>query len=307
MRILFAGTPAFAAFHLQALLDAPLEVVGVVTQPDKPGKRGRRPVPSPVKALAVEHGLPVIQPQRLRAADVEPFAPDLIVVVAYGQILKREVLSLPRHGCLNVHASLLPRWRGAAPIQRAIQAGDTLTGVCLMQMDAGLDTGAVFDRVEIAIDDSDTTETLTARLQEAGAPALVTVIHRIEQGDASAIDQQETGVTYAHKVEKEEAAINWSLDAAQIARNVRAFNPDPVAFAQLGDLRIRIWEVSVDTGRGTPGKIIAADKRGIEVACGKGSIRITRLQLPVGKGTVMSAADVLNARRQDFEPGQQFT
>ncbi len=306
MRILFAGTPAFAAFHLNALLDAGINVVGVITQPDKPGKRGKTLIPSEVKTLAEDRGLPVTQPEKLAAADIEAFEPDLLVVVAYGQILRDDVLSLPRHGCLNVHASLLPRWRGAAPIQRSILAGDDRTGVCTMKMDAGLDTGDVYQEVLVPIDATDTADTLTAKLQEAGAGALIDTITAIGNGSAVAIPQPAEGVTYAHKIEKEEARINWSLDADQIDRHIRAFNPDPIAFTVLGDLRIKIWEAHPGSGTGEPGVILSSSKKGIEVGCGRSSIVVTRLQLPVGKGTVMGAADVLNSRREAFSPGNRF-
>lgn len=306
MRILFAGTPEFAADHLRALLNVGMNVVGIITQPDKAGKRGRSPVPGPVKRLALETGLDVRQPARLSAADLEPFAPDLLVVVAYGQILRADVLDFPTHGCLNVHASILPRWRGAAPIQRAILAGDDETGVCTMKMDAGLDTGDIYDCRRIAIAPTETTDSLTHKLQEIGGPTLVDTIRAIEQGTARAVPQPDSGTTYADKIDKQEARIDWRDDAARIERAIRAFNPDPVAFTQLGTMRIKVWAGEVGTGEGVPGEILVADKTGIEVACGAGSVRLTRLQLPVGKGHVLTASDVLNARRAEFAPGNRF-
>lgn len=306
MKILFAGTPAFAATHLNALIEAGRTPVAVITQPDRPGKRGRKPVPGPVKQLALAHNLTVIQSEPLSAAELLPFEPDLIVVVAYGQILRPDVLELPRYGCINVHASLLPRWRGAAPIQRAILAGDAETGVCTMRMDAGLDTGDVYLQKEIRIKPGDTTATLNDRLARLGAEALMESIDQIEHQQAAPTPQSGVGVTYAHKVDKNEARLDWTLDAEILDRQIRAFNPDPVAFTFIGDLRVKIWEAAVDAQNGAPGTILAADKHGIVVGCGTGSLRVTRLQLPVGKGTVLQAADVLNARGKDFSPGAQF-
>ncbi len=263
-------------------------------------------MPGPVKQLALAHNLTVIQSEPLSAAELLPFEPDLIVVVAYGQILRPDVLELPRYGCINVHASLLPRWRGAAPIQRAILAGDAETGVCTMRMDAGLDTGDVYLQKEIRIKPGDTTATLNDRLARLGAEALMESIDQIEHQQAAPTPQSGVGVTYAHKVDKNEARLDWTLDAEILDRQIRAFNPDPVAFTFIGDLRVKIWEAAVDAQNGAPGTILAADKHGIVVGCGTGSLRVTRLQLPVGKGTVLQAADVLNARGKDFSPGAQF-
>lgn len=308
MDILFAGTPEFAASHLSALLASEHRVLAVLTQPDKPGKRGNTPVASPVKQLALAHHLEVLQPQRLSAEDIRAFNVDVIVVVAYGQILKRDVLALPRLGCINVHASLLPRWRGAAPIQRAIEHGDDMTGVCIMKMDAGLDTGAVYRRVEVPIEAADTSADLEAKLVRVGCPALVDTLHDLAAGTATAAVQKDEGVTYAHKIRKEEAAIDFRLPANRIALKVRAFFPDPGAYGFLASLRVRILAATVQkSNAGTvPGEIISLTKAGLLVACGTDSILITRLQLPVGKGTVLSASDLLNSRRNEFAPGQRF-
>ena len=307
MKVLFAGTPEFAAGHLEGLARAGANIIGVISQPDRSGKRGKKLIPTPVKQTAIELGLDVIQPERLRARDIEPFAPDVLVVVAYGQILRQDVLDLPTHGCINVHASLLPRWRGAAPIQRAILAGDAETGVCIMKMDAGLDTGDVYSTRSVTILPTDTTGTLSDKLLAAGVEALVKTLDDIGEGRASAKPQPDEGITYASKIDKDEAKINWQCSATEIDRAIRAYNPDPVAYTWLGELRLRIWEARPESGSGSPGEILAASKAGIEVACGDGSIMITRLQLPVGKGTVMTAADVLNARRNDFVVGAAFT
>lgn len=307
LRLLFAGTPDFAAAHLAALIRSRHEVVGVLSQPDKPGKRGKKLITTPVKALATEHDLPVVQPDRLSLPDLEAFDADVMVVVAYGQILRQPVLDYPRFGCINVHASLLPRWRGAAPIQRAIMAGDDETGVCIMQMDAGLDTGDVMARTVVPIDEADTTASLSARLIAAGCPALIQTLDEIEAGAARRTPQTEDGLTYAHKIDKDEAKIDWNLDAASLCRLIRAFNPDPIAFSTLGDLRVRVWEaIEIKGPANIPGQIVELTKQGLDVATGHNLLRITRLQLPVGKGTVMTPSDLMNARRAEFANGERF-
>ncbi|XOV86221.1 MAG: methionyl-tRNA formyltransferase [Pseudomonadota bacterium] len=312
MRLVFAGTPPFAAAHLQALIESDHEVISVVTQPDKPGKRGRQPVASAVKQVATDAGLDLLQPGKLRINQLAGLDPDVLVVVAYGQILRPDVLDLPKFGCINVHASLLPRWRGAAPIQRAIQAGDEKTGVCIMQMEAGLDTGPVFRCEEVAITATDTAATLTDRLTTSGCQALLATLDDLSRGRTVARPQPASGVTYASKVTKDEAKLDFSLPAVQLARTIRAFNPDPVAYAFLADLRIRFWEAAATANQaGTsdkpPGTIVAADSTGIFVACGEGVLKVTKLQVPLGKGTVLSVAELLNARRALFSPGQRLT
>ena len=305
LRILFAGTPDFAVPSLAALLAAGHEVVGVYTQPDRPAGRGRKLQMSPVKALALEHGLPVQQPvslkrdpealERLRA-----FGADLMVVVAYGLLLPPAVLEAPRLGCVNVHASLLPRWRGAAPIQRAILAGDSETGICIMRMEAGLDTGPVYHRVVTAIEARETGGTLHDRLSELGARALIAALPGIAAGSTPPEPQDEALATYAHKLTKEEAVIDWTWTAEAIERQIRAFDPWPVAQTSLDGATLRIWEAQAEAASDAaeaPGTVIQADRSGIRVATGAGVLRITRLQ-PAAKKP-MSAADYLNARHLD--------
>ena len=301
MKIVFAGTPEFAVPCLRAAAQGG-EVIAVYTQPDRPAGRGRGLQASPVKLAAQELGISVLQPETLRdeaaQAQLRELAPDLMVVVAYGLILPRKVLKIPRHGCWNVHASLLPRWRGAAPIQRAIEAGDAETGVDLMQMEAGLDTGPVLLQRRTPIGDAETGGQLHDRLSELGAEALAEGLALLREGRLPpAQAQPEQGVTYAHKLDKAEAKLDWSQPAVVLARKVRAFNPWPVAEAQVAGERLRIHEAvalpSVFVSE--HGRIIAADKRGIDIACGEGALRLLRVQREGGKP--VSAADYLNARR----------
>ena len=311
MKIIFAGTPAFAASHLAALADSDSghEILAVITQPDKPGKRGKKPIASPVKQLALELGLPILQPARITADDIAPLNPDLLIVVAYGQILKEEVLEAPIHGCINVHGSLLPRWRGAAPIQRAIMAGDDETGICIMKMDAGLDTGDVLITERVLIRPDDTSASLTEKLILCGQQALLKGLEQIEQGSAIFTPQVEEGMTYAKKIRKEEGEINWRDPALSIARQINAFNPDPVAYTFLEDLRIKLWhaEASSSNKSGQPGEIIELSKAGLWVACGEGAILISKIQLPLGKGAILNGQDVLNARKDLLAPGLSFS
>ncbi|RCX32895.1 methionyl-tRNA formyltransferase [Thioalbus denitrificans] len=306
MRIIFAGTPEFAATCLQALLESPHEVCAVYTQPDRPAGRGRKLTASPVKALALEQGLAVRQPPTLRDPDAQrelaAWRADIMVVVAYGLILPQAVLDTPRLGCINVHASLLPRWRGAAPIQRAILAGDAESGVTIMQMEAGLDTGPMLLRVSCPIGAGDTAQTLHDRLANLGARALVEALAGLEAGALAAETQDEALANYAAKLEKSEAEIDWSRSAAELDRQVRAFNPWPVAFTRLGDQNLRIWEAEPRPGpsRAAPGTVVAADRNGIDVATGAGILRLKRLQLPGGRS--LPARDFLNAQR-GFAPG----
>jgi methionyl-tRNA formyltransferase len=313
LRTIFAGTPEFAVPSLAALLDAPgdrpgmppLQVVAVYTQPDRPAGRGRQLQASPVKALALKRGLPVIQPESLKKDPeaVERLAAleaDLMVVVAYGLLLPVSVLEAPRLGCVNVHASLLPRWRGAAPIQRALLAGDTETGVCIMRMEAGLDTGPVYHRVATPIGARDTGADLHDRLAELGAAALMDALPGIADGSLIPEAQAEDRVTYAHKLTKDESIIDWHQPAEIIGRMIRAYNPWPVAQTRLDTETLRVWDADIDAERATqaaPGTVIGAGKSGIEVAAGRGVVRIVRLQ-PPGK-RAMAAADFLNARSMD--------
>ncbi|HFF6204818.1 methionyl-tRNA formyltransferase [Stenotrophomonas maltophilia] len=301
MRIVFAGTPEFAVSSLRAAARHH-EVVAVYTQPDRPAGRGRGLAPSPVKLEAVARGIPVYQPESLKDAaaqqQLRDLQPDLMVVVAYGLILPKAVLAIPTHGCWNVHASLLPRWRGAAPIQRAIQAGDAKTGVCLMQMEAGLDTGPVLLHQELPIAAIDTGGQLHDKLAELGAQVLSDGLGLLRAGiKPIARPQPEQGVTYAHKLEKAEARLDWAQDADALARTVRAFNPWPIAEATLAGERVRIHgAVALEADHGqAPGTVLAAGRDGIDIACGQGALRLRVLQREGGKA--ITAADYLNARR----------
>lgn len=308
MRIVFAGTPSFAVPYLLALQDGGHEVVAVITQPDQPGKRGKKPVPGPVKLAAQSAHLPILQTARVSVTDLHDMDVDAVVVVAFGQILAPEVLHLPRYGCINVHGSLLPRWRGAAPIQRAILAGDQTTGICIMQMDEGLDTGPVFTREEVQIDQSDTTGSLIEKLNTTGPGALLRTLEALRTGSAVATAQPNEGATYAKKINKDEAKINWSAPSAVVERAIRAFNPDPIAYTLLDEMRVKIWSANPDPGKvtATPGTILALSAQGIRVACGDGSVTLTRLQLPIGKGSIQTGRDIMNSRRELFAPGARF-
>lgn len=301
MRIVFAGTPDFAVPSLRAAARHN-EVVAVYTQPDRPAGRGRGLAASPVKREAVARGIPVMQPETLRGSqaqqDLRDLAPDLVVVVAYGLILPRRVLEIPTHGCWNVHASLLPRWRGAAPIQRAIQAGDAETGVCLMRMEAGLDTGPVLLEQATPIGPDETGGQLHDRLAEMGAQVLEDGLGLLRAGLLPVPwVQPEEGVTYAHKLDKAEARLDWSRPAIELARTVRAFNPWPVAEAMVAGERLRIHgAIAVDTGHAAaPGTLLAAGREGIDIACGDGALRLRVVQREGGRA--ITAADWLNARR----------
>ena len=301
LRIVFAGTPAFAVPCLRVAAKYG-EVVGVYTQPDRPAGRGRVLTPSPVKLEALKLGVPVLQPETLRTREareqLRALQPDLMVVVAYGLLLPPRVLEIPRHGCWNVHASLLPRWRGAAPIQRAIQAGDTETGVCLMQMEQGLDTGPVLLSLATPIDPQDTGGQLHDRLSELGAQVLADGLGLLRAGIRPVPrPQPEQGVVYAHKLDKHEARLDWALPASTLANTVRAFNPWPVAEAVLGGERVRIHAaVALPLAHSAaPGTVLVAGRDGIDVACGEGALRIRTLQREGGKA--ITAADYLNARR----------
>jgi methionyl-tRNA formyltransferase len=284
-RLLFAGTPDFALASLCALVEAGYPPVAVLTQPDRPAGRGKKLTASPVKQYALQQSLPVLQPETLRdpeiAAVLSALQPDLMIVAAYGLLLPQSVLDIPAHGCLNVHASLLPRWRGAAPIQQAILAGDEETGVCLMQMEAGLDTGPVFVSRSTRIGDEETAGDLHDRLAVMGGELLVEHIATILSGERHAEPQDDALATYAGKIRKDDARLNWSDDAPTIARKVRAYNPVPGAWFEFGGERIKCWGATViDGASGPAGTVLRADKTGIDVACGSGTLRLTALQRP---------------------------
>jgi methionyl-tRNA formyltransferase len=306
LKIIFAGTPDFSVPCLNALLDADNEVVAVYTQPDRPAGRGRKLTASPVKEAALTAGLSVFQPETLKSTDaVEALRghnADLMVVVAYGLLLPQGVLDAPRLGCVNVHASLLPRWRGAAPIQRAILAGDRESGVTIMGMEAGLDTGPMYLVRKLLLDPRETGGSLHDKLSLLGAEALVESLPGIADGTLVPDPQDEDLATYAKKLTKDQARIDWHRSSAEIDRLVRAFDPWPVAQTGLGDARFRIWSgepVQIPTGDAKPGTVISESKAGIDVAAGDGVLRITRLQ-PPGKRP-MSAAEFLNARSLEGE------
>ncbi len=304
MKLIFAGTPEFAAQSLSAILAAGHQVALVLTQPDRPSGRGMTLRPSPVKALALASGIEVFQPltlkdpavqERLRAVDAE-----VMVVAAYGLILPQAVLDLPRYGCLNIHASLLPRWRGAAPIQRAILAGDTETGVCIMQMEAGLDTGPVLLSDRLPLESDETAGSLHDKLADLGARLIVNALEKIP---LPAVPQSDTGITYAAKIEKAEALLDWRLPAAEIERKVRAFNPFPGAATVLEGVPVKIWRAVAVPGGAAPGTVLAADRHGIVVACGDGALCLGELQKAGGKR--LSAAQFLSGNA--LSPGAVFS
>ncbi|HSN71309.1 MAG TPA: methionyl-tRNA formyltransferase [Steroidobacteraceae bacterium] len=301
LAIVFAGTPEFAIPPFEALQKGPHRVVAAYTQPDRPAGRGQRLTESPVKSAAIAAGIPVEQPTTLRdPAAVQrlgEYAPDLIVVVAYGSLLPASVLAVPRLCCVNIHASLLPRWRGAAPIQRAIEAGDAETGVCIMQMDEGLDTGPVFARVATPIGPRETAGSLHDRLAELGAAALVETVKRLAAGDAPAEPQPAAGITYAHKIRKEEALLDFGRSALELDRLIRAFNPWPVAETRFRGSQLRIFAAEpVETdASGPPGQVLASDERGLLVATGCGVLALRSVQL-AGRRRV-GALDFAHAAR----------
>ena len=295
LRIVFAGTPDFAARHLQALIDSDHDIVGVYSQPDRPAGRGKKLKASEVKSLALEHNIEVFQPQNFKEESARQTLADLnadiMVVVAYGLLLPKAVLETPKLGCINVHGSILPRWRGAAPIQRAIWAGDERTGVTIMQMDEGLDTGDMLRITTCDIDAQETSASLYQKLAELGPTALVEALNDFH--NLTPEKQDDAEANYAKKLSKEEAFLDWQ-DAEQLERNIRAFNPWPVCFTKLGSHTVKVYGADVVEGQGQPGEVLSADKHGIVVACASKALRITQLQ-PPGKKP-MSAQDFLNGR-----------
>ena len=305
MKVAFAGTPEFAAAALEAILAAGFDVPLVLTQPDRPAGRGMQLQPSPVKRVALAAGIPVHQPEKLRTPEQQaPLAEvqaDVLVVAAYGIILPQAVLDLPRHGCLNIHASLLPRWRGAAPIHRAIQAGDAATGITIMQMDAGLDTGPMLLSRAEAIHADDTTGSLHDRLAQLGADMIVEALRALP-GGLTATPQPADGVTYAAKIGKTEASVDWNRPAAELERAIRAFNPFPGAVATLQQTPVKLWRARAIDAAGTPGEVLLAEGDGVIVACGEGALCITELQKPGGKR--LPAAEFL--RGMPIAAGSRF-
>lgn len=307
LRIIFAGTPDFAARHLSALIDSHHEVIGVYTQPDRPAGRGKKLTASPVKELALEHNIPVFQPENFKTDEAKQVLAeqnaDLMVVVAYGLLLPQAVLDTPKLGCINVHGSILPRWRGAAPIQRSIWAGDAETGVTIMQMDIGLDTGDMLSIATLPIETTDTSASMYNKLAELGPVALVDCLSTIANDTAVAQKQNDELANYAKKLSKEEAKIDWTMDANAIERCVRAFNPWPMSHFSVEDKAIKVWQsrVEIYTGNATPGTIIQADKTGIYVATGSNTIVFEQLQVPGKKA--MGVQDILNSRKEWFEVG----
>ena len=305
MRLVFAGTPDFAACHLQALIERKAGLVGVYTQPDRPGGRGRKLTPGPVKRVAGAAGLPVFQPPSLRDSTAQQqlsdLRPDALIVVAYGLILPQAVLDIPKLGCINVHASLLPRWRGAAPIQRAIEAGDAETGISIMQMEAGLDSGPVLltDTLPLAADMS--AGDLHDRLADIGPPLLLRALSDLPALLQSARPQNDSQASYAAKIEKAEAELDWGQPAPLLQRQVLAFNPSPGAWTGHNKQRLKLWRARAERAEGTPGSILSAGDEGLLVACGEGSLLITELQLPGGRA--MTTAEMLRARGDQFRPG----
>lgn len=310
LNIIFAGTPDFAATHLQALLNSEHNVIAVYTQPDKPAGRGKKLQASPVKQLAEAHHIPVYQPKSLRKeeaqAELQALNADVMVVVAYGLILPEAVLKAPKYGCLNVHGSLLPRWRGAAPIQRSIWAGDTETGVTIMQMDIGLDTGDMLHKVATPILPTETSASLYAKLAELAPPALLEVLNGLTSGQFKPEKQQDEQANYAEKLTKEEAKLDWNMTACQLERNIRAFNPWPMSYLTLDvegvEQSIKVYQAQVLPHQDkVAGTVLSADKNGIQIATQQGVLNITQLQ-PAGKKP-MSVQDFLNGRGDWFKVG----
>ncbi len=305
LRIIFAGTPDFAASALIALIGSEHEVVAVYTQPDRPAGRGRKLRASPVKEVALEHNIPVLQPNNLKEAETQDelrsFNADVMVVAAYGLILPQVVLDIPRLGCLNIHASLLPRWRGAAPIQRAIAAGDKKSGITIMQMNAGLDTGDILQLTTTPITDKDNGGDLHDRLAEIGATAILETLKKLTS--ITPIKQDDSLANYAHKLDKKEATINWQDSAENINRLIRAFNPWPVAFTYLNDKTLRIWQAQAlpENSELEAGTVITCNKKGVDISCGEGTLRLLKLQ-PSGS-KAMDVASFMNGHAKQLPAG----
>lgn len=310
LKIVFAGTPLFASVVLETLLLSSHQVVAVYAQPDRPAGRGLKLSKGPVKELAHIHRLPVFQPSSLLGAEQEAqlaqFQADVMVVVAFGLLLPAAFLSATRLGCLNVHPSLLPRWRGAAPIQRALLAGDTITGVSIMQMDQGLDTGPVLTQRQYVVDAKETTQTLHDQLAQIGSKLLVETLDRLTKGPLRPLPQDDKLATYAAKVSKEEALMDWMQPARQLEREVRAFNPWPVSYTSWKGKPLRIWQAKAisQTHHAPPRTILSASREGLDIATGEGALRLLSLQLPGGKA--LSVSDFYNAKRHALIVGERL-
>lgn len=311
LRLAFAGTPDFAARHLQTLINSGHDIAAVLTQPDRPAGRGKKDRPSPVKVLAQEHKLPIFQPATLRdpaaVTHIAELSLDALIVVAYGLILPQTVLDLPRLGCLNVHGSLLPRWRGAAPIQRAIEAGDPESGVTIMLMDAGLDTGPMLAKDSCAITERNSSGDLYDRLADIGPALLSRVLDNLPRHLADATKQDDEHATYAAKISKDEALIDWTQPATIIARRIRAFNPAPGCYTFLQGQRLKVWagQPTQATAEVAPGTIVSASDQGISVRCGDGALLLETLQMAGAKA--MQARDLLRGHSETFAQGHPFT
>lgn len=310
LRIIFAGTPVFAAHHLQALIDSEHEIVAVYTQPDRPAGRGKKLTPSPVKAIALENDLAVEQPLSLKDSDAQAtlksYQADVMVVVAYGLLLPQAVLDTPVYGCLNVHGSLLPRWRGAAPIQRAVEAGDTETGITIMQMDKGLDTGDMLLKVACEITATETSASLHDKLMQMGPAPLLDVLSKLQEKGLIPEKQDDTLACYAEKITKQEAEIQWHEPAEKIIKKIQAFNPFPVAYSFFNEARIKFYsaEILESNGQHSAGEIIFFNEKGLAVACGEQAIVISTLQLPNKKA--MTCKELINGYSDYFSAGQQL-
>ena len=311
MRVVFAGTPDFAAASLRALLDAGHNVAAVYTQPDRPSGRGRHARPGPVSSLARENSIPLEQPESLRNPEAQDrlasYEPEVMVVAAYGLILPQAVLEIPEHGCLNVHASLLPRWRGAAPIQWAIASGDTETGITIMQMDAGLDTGDILFNRSLTIQPDETGGSLHDQLAPLGGDALVEALHQLQAGTLRAEPQDAHHATYARKLERTDSPVDWHQSAATLARRIRAFNPWPVCTTHVGETTLKLLfaeAVNDEAATETPGTVIERNRDGALVQCGEGLLNLVRVQLPGGKPQTIN--DLINGGKPLLEPGQRL-
>lgn len=310
MNIVFSGTPKFALPSLEALLASSHKVIAVYTQPDRPQGRGLKVAPNSIKQLALTYHLPIYQPETLRDPNAQQqlkaLKPDIFIDVAYGLFIPKELLNMPHYGCINLHPSLLPRWRGAAPIQSAILVGDKVTGVSIIKLSEELDAGDILKQQEASIEDQDTTASLSHNLAALGAELLLEVLAEIENGTVKSWSQDSTFSTYAHKIKKEDACINWNLSAIEIERRVRAFNPWPIAYTIIDDQTIRIWDAQIlpNTADATPGTIINIDKNGIDVATKNGILRLTKLQFPGKK--VLTIAEILNSQQRLLVAKKQF-